>query len=129
MRILGLDYGARRIGIALSDEGAQFAFPHSTIPNDASAVDRIEKICAEAGVEKIVMGDTRAGNEVANQITEEAEAFAQTLGVHKGIEVRLVREAWSSAEAARFAPKGMHDDAAAAAIILQRFLDANPKTE
>lgn len=123
MRILGLDYGARRIGIALSDEGAQFAFPHSTIPNDASAIDRIQSICKKEEVKEIAMGDTRAANEVGNAITDEAEAFADTLGTHSGKVVKLVREAWSSAEAARFAPKGVHDDAAAAAIILQRYLD------
>lgn len=123
MRILGLDYGAKRIGIALSDEGAQFAFPHSTIPNDASAIDRIEDICKKEEVKEIAMGDTRAANEAGNAITEEAEAFAKSLGAHSGKEIKMVREAWSSAEAARFAPKGVHDDAAAAAIILQRHLD------
>lgn len=123
MRILGLDYGARRIGIALSDEGAQFAFPHSTIPNDASAIDRIEDICKKEEVKEIAMGDTRAANEAGNAITSEAEAFAKSLGAHSGREIKMVREAWSSAEAARFAPKGVHDDASAAAIILQRYLD------
>jgi putative Holliday junction resolvase len=129
MRTLGLDYGTRRIGIALSDENAQFAFPHSTIPNDASAVDRIEKICAQEGVKEIAMGDTRASNEVENAITAEATAFAEMLGRHSGLQVRLVREAWSSAEAGRFAPKKVHDDAAAAAIILQRHLDARTKAD
>lgn len=125
MRILGIDYGAKRLGISLSDESGGFAFPHSTIPNDVSAIDRIEKICAQEGVGEIIMGDTRAANAVDNPITKEAENFAHMLGAHHGKEVRLVREAWSSAEAARFAPKGVHDDASAAAIILQRFLDTN----
>jgi putative holliday junction resolvase len=129
MRILGLDYGARRIGIALSDEGAQFAFPHSTIPTDASAIDRIAKICIQEGVKEIAMGDTKASNEENNAITEEANAFAESLGKFSGVQVRLVREAWSSAEAGRFAPKGVHDDAAAAAIILQRHLDVQQKTD
>lgn len=124
MRILGLDYGTKRIGIALSDEGRGFAFPHSTIPNDSSAIDRIAIICKKEGVKEIAMGDTRAANEQANVITEAAEVFAQSLRAHSGMDVRLVREAWSSSEAARFAPSGAHDDAAAAAIILQRYLDA-----
>jgi len=124
MRILGLDYGAKRIGIALSDEGGSFAFPHSTIPNDVSAIDRIAAICKKEEVNEIAMGDTRAANEHANLITEEAEVFAHKLHAHSGKEVRLVREAWSSSEASRFAPKGAHDDAAAAAIILQRHLDS-----
>ena len=124
MRYLGIDYGARRIGIALSDEKGQFAFPKETIPNDATAVDRVEKMCKKEGVHEVVMGDTRAANDISNAITKEAEDFADALSRHSGLVVHREREAWSSVEASRFAPKGKeHDDAAAAAIILQRFLD------
>lgn len=129
MRILGIDYGERRLGLALSDEGAGFAFPKETIPNDAAAIERIVAMCAAEGVQEVVIGDTRAANGVENAITAEAEEFAQRLE-GRGLSVRTAREAWSSVEAARFAPKGKeHDDAAAAAIILQRHLDskqANP---
>ena len=124
MRYLGVDYGARRIGIALSDEKGGFAFPHATIPNDTTAIDRIEKICRTEHVDEIVIGDTQAANGLDNPITEEAQHFAEMLSKHSGRAVHEVREAWSSVEASRFAPKGKeHDDAAAAAIILQRFLD------
>jgi len=132
MRFLGIDYGAKRLGIAVSDEKAGFAFPKETIPNDASAIDRITKIVKEEEVKVLVMGDTRAANGAENPITEEADAFAQSLSRHVGLPIEWVREAWSSVEAARFAPKGKeHDDAAAAAIVLQRFLDMRrqPETE
>lgn len=124
MRILGLDYGAKRIGIALSDEQSSFAFPHETIPNDATAIHRISEICKKESVLVIAMGDTRASNDQANTITSAAEAFARALEECTGTKVVLTREAWSSAEAARFAPKGKHDDSSAAAIILQRYLDS-----
>lgn len=124
MRYLGIDYGAKRIGLALSDQGAQFAFPHETIPNDATTIDRLRGIVKHEEVGAIVIGDARAANGVANPITEAAERFIETLrGLH--IDVHTVSEAWSSVEAARFAPKGAeHNDASAAAIILQRFLDS-----
>lgn len=125
MRILGIDYGAKRIGVALSDEGAGFAFPAETIPNDVTAIDRIAKICTREGVRTIVIGDTHAANDAENAITKEANAFAASVQRFTRLPVEMVREAFSSAEAARFAPKGKeHDDAAAAAIILQRYLDA-----
>lgn len=124
MRILGLDYGAKRIGIALSDESHSFAFPHATIPNDGAAIDRIRDICKKEAVHEIAMGDTRASNDQANAITVAAEAFARAVEECTGTTVVLIREAWSSAEAARFAPKGVHDDSSAAAIILQRHLDS-----
>jgi RNase H-fold protein (predicted Holliday junction resolvase) len=60
---------------------------------------------------------------IANTATSDASRFAQALAA-RGVDVVYESEAFSSAEAARFAPKGKsHDDAAAAAIILQRYLD------
>lgn len=124
MRYLGIDYGAKRIGIALSDPGAQFAFPHETIPNDATTFDRIRQVVKREEVGALVVGDARASNGVANPVTENADAFTKSLENHMRIPVHVVSEAWSSVEAGRFAPKGReHNDASAAAIILQRFLD------
>jgi putative Holliday junction resolvase len=130
MRYLGIDYGAKRIGIAVSDERGSFAFPRETIPNDFSAIDRIERMVKQERVETIIIGDSRAVNGVENKITAETEAFAKSLEHHIRIPVHTSWEAWSSVEAARFAPKGKeHDDAAAAAIILQRFLDTQHRNE
>ncbi len=130
MRYLGIDYGERRMGLALSDEKGGFAFPKETIPNDVSAIDRIAKIVKEEGVQVFVMGDTRAANGAENPITPAAEAFAESLTRHTRLPLERVREAWSSVEAGRFAPKGKeHDDAAAAAVILQRFLDTQQKPD
>ncbi|OGG58569.1 hypothetical protein A2765_02490 [Candidatus Kaiserbacteria bacterium RIFCSPHIGHO2_01_FULL_56_24] len=130
MRYLGIDYGAKRIGIAISDEKGGFAFPRETIPNDFSAIDRIEKIVKQERVGAIIIGDARAVNGVENQITSETEAFAKSLEHHIRIPVHTSWEAWSSVEAARFAPKGKeHDDAAAAAVILQRYLDTLHREE
>lgn len=124
MRYLGIDYGARRLGLALSDERGEFAFPKETIPNDATSVDRIAQIIQREKAEGIVIGDTRALSGAENPITEESDAFARMLEKNTGISVVRSWEAWSSVEASRFAPKGKeHDDASAAAIILQRYLD------
>lgn len=129
MRYLGIDYGARRIGIAVSDEAGGFAFPKETIPNDKSALDRIAGIIAREHVGEIVIGDARAATGAENPVTFEADRFAEKLGAHVKIPMYRAREAWSSVEAGRFAPKGVHDDSAAAAIILQRFLDARIKSD
>lgn len=124
MRYLGIDFGAKRIGLALSDEGGQFAFPHETIPNDATSIDRIQKIAHKEGVGILVIGDTRTVHGAENPITEAAEVFANTVSAHLGIPCERMWEAWSSIEASRYAPKGSeHSDSAAAAIILQRYID------
>lgn len=124
MRYIGIDYGAKRIGIALSDPSAQFAFPHETIPNDRTALDRIRQIIKREEVGAIVAGDARASNGEANLVTKDAETFIESLKAHLRLPVHVVSEAWSSVEARRFAPQDAgHNDASAAAIILQRFLD------
>ncbi len=124
MRYIGIDYGTKRLGIAISDEGAAFAFPKETIPNDVSAIDRIAKTVKQENIGAIVMGDTRSSGGLENPITAEADTFATALAAYARIPVHKSWEIWSSVEAARFAPKGKeHDDAVAAAIILQRFLD------
>lgn len=126
MRILGIDYGTSGVGLALSDEGAQFAFPLETLPNDGHLLENVAHVITEKDVGAIVMGDTRAENGASNKITEEAEQFAVALAARTKIAVQPAREAWSSVEASRYAPKGKErDDAASAAIILQRYLDVH----
>lgn len=130
MRYLGLDYGTKRIGVAISDAARGFAFPRETIPNDYTTIDRLKKLIIEEGIGAVILGDARAVNGAENPITAEAERFAQTLKTHCKIPVEMASEAWSSVEAGRFSPKGReHDDSAAAAIILQRYLDMNTKSE
>lgn len=125
MKYLGIDYGARNIGIAVSDAGGTLAFPHTIIPNDKKALAVILALIQKEQVGRIVMGDTRANNGVGNSITPEAERFADALFRESSIPVEFASESWSSYEAARYAPGDHHDDSVAAAIILQRFIDMN----
>ncbi|RJQ34228.1 Holliday junction resolvase RuvX [Candidatus Parcubacteria bacterium] len=126
MKFLGLDYGAKRVGLALSDDEGKFAFPHIVLQNDRTLLKNIEEIGREKGIEVIVIGDTRALSGEPNPVTKEAQEFSDALASTLSVPVRTVWEAWSSIEASRFAPKGReHDDASAAAIILQRYLDTH----
>lgn len=125
MRYLGIDYGTKNLGIALSDTGGSFAFPKDTISNNERVFDLLRRIVALEEVVEVIVGDTRSISGVANQVTAQADSFVEELEKSVGVPVKRVREAWSSHEAARFAPPGKkHDDSAAAAIILQRFLDS-----
>ena len=124
MRYLGIDYGTKHIGIAVSDDAGSFAFPRKIILNDAKLFDSLLRVIESERAGEIVIGDTLTLNGGANAITGEADAFAEKVKEHMGIPVHRIREAWSSQEATRYAPQGKrHDDSAAAAIILQRFLD------
>jgi len=56
MRHLAIDFGTKRIGLALSDAGGTFSQPHDVLPNTADAHLKIAKICTDEGVEKLVVG-------------------------------------------------------------------------
>ncbi len=124
MRYLGIDYGSRNLGLALSDPGGQFAFPLEILPNDSHILENIAHVIEEKKVGTVVIGDTRSDGGAANQLTESCERFAKLVEARTKLPVHLVREAWSSFEAARFAPDQKKRDDAAAAIILQRYLDS-----
>lgn len=126
MRYLGLDYGEKNVGVALSDERGMIAFPKTTLRNDALLLEQIVSLIEEHGVERIVMGDTRAFSGLENAITKEAEAFMQQLHDETNLEVAPAWEAGSSIEASSASESGEHSDARAAAVILQRFLDMHP---
>jgi len=124
MRYLGIDYGTKKVGIALSDEGGAFAFAYKTVPNDKHIHDTVLEIIEKEVVEEVVVGEsvTLSGGE--NILMGEIGEFVAKLEKRLGRPVHLQNEAFSSVEASRFAPKGRkRDDSASAAIILQRFLD------
>jgi putative Holliday junction resolvase len=128
MILLGLDYGARRIGTAIAPAG--IAFPRKILSNTNSIMNEILQIIQEEHVTHIVMGDTLAGNGLKNTISAEAEQFAAQLREKTQLPVELVWEVGSTVEAGRYATDGnQHNDAAAAAIILQRYIDMHPHAD
>jgi len=124
MKYLGIDFGLKRIGLAVSDENGSIAFPRETILNDEKTLEHILDLVQKEKVDAVVVGDTRAASGAANIASLSADLFIEELKEAAPLPIHRGFEAWSSIEASRYAPKGKHrDDAAAAAIILQRFLD------
>lgn len=122
MRILGIDYGLKRIGLAVSDETRTLAFPKETIQNSDRAVVEISLMCEKEGIENLVIGDSRDFGGRPNDLMEKIYPFKTALEA-RGFTVHLEEEYFSSVEAERFQGKGGDTDASAAAIILQRYLD------
>ncbi|NBV76930.1 Holliday junction resolvase RuvX [bacterium] len=121
---LGVDFGAKRIGLALSNRDGTLAFPYETLPYDAHTISRIAEIVVKEGVGVVAVGDGRTISGGENTVVPTLERFFTALKEALPVPLERVREAFSSIEASRFAPEGkMHDDSAAAAIILQRYLD------
>jgi putative holliday junction resolvase len=132
-RILGIDYGTKRIGLALSDVGAQFAQPYSVLQNSKAAKNevaaRIINIVKAEGVSEIVLGESKdfkgKDNAVMPAIRDFKDALESALALlpPSTIPVIFEPEFLTSHQAEYF--QGKHDllDASAAALILQSYLD------
>ena len=127
---LGIDYGLRRIGIAVSDERGVLAFALETHTEgrDGSVLARIAELIAERTVGCLVVGLPLTADGRETEIAGRARRFADRLRREFGLEVLMWDERFSSAEADRYLKgatgvvKGDRD-AVAAAIILQGYLD------
>ncbi len=122
MRILGIDYGSKRVGVAISDPDRKFALPVSVILNTPTLLDEIEKIAIDHEVKEMVMGESRNYKGEPNEILLDSMDFKQRLE-QKGFIVNLELEFMTSVQAERWQGRGKLTDASAAAIILQSYLD------
>lgn len=124
---MGIDYGSKRIGVALSDESGTLAFPETTLPNDEKAVGVIVALARERGADSVVVGEPLPLGGGENPLMKRINSFVEALKRSGGMNVHLEKEFLTSNEAQRHtAPE--HEDAAAAALILQRYLDKRVKT-
>jgi putative Holliday junction resolvase len=123
MRYLGIDYGKKRVGLALSDESGRLAFPHSVLPNDTALVEAVSTIAKEQKVKAIVVGESKDLSGKANPLMKDIDVFMAALKKAAKKPLILEPEFWSSFQAGRWQGKTDKLDASAAAIILQSYLD------
>lgn len=136
-RILGIDYGERRIGLALSDPTATLAHPLPTLERRRGKrppVAPVARLAAEHDATAVVVGLplTPAGEE--NDWTREVRSFGAALAERTGLSVAFIDERMTSLQAERAVrslglPKQRREekgrvDAAAAVLILQGYLDS-----
>ena len=123
MRFLGVDYGEKRIGLALSDEEGRLAFPKEIIINDKNVFEKIRDIIKKEIVGSIVVGESVNARGEPNPIDEKIKSFISGLEKEFGLPVYSEKEFFTSVEARRYMPSPELADASAAALILQRYLD------
>ncbi|MDO8523795.1 MAG: Holliday junction resolvase RuvX [bacterium] len=122
MKYLGIDYGAKRVGIAMSDDSGSIAFPKTTFPNNAALLKTLAELIRKEHVGAVVMGDSKDKDGTNNTIMADAKLFAERLKQAAGIELYFEPEYYSSVEARRDSDASQVDDKAAA-IILSRHLE------
>ncbi len=125
MRYMGIDYGSKRIGIALSDESHQFAFPHGVLQNTENVVAEIKKICEEKDVGEVVVGESKNFAQQENDIMVDIRRFVEELKKNTVYPIHLHPEFLTSAEATQIQGETRMLDASAAALILKSYLDTH----
>lgn len=142
MRIMGLDYGTKTVGVAISDALGITAQPLETITRKDSnklrkTLARIEALIKEYSVERIVLGNPKNMNNTEGNRVEETKVFKEQLERRTGLEVVLWDERLTTIESERILMSGgvrrenrkAVIDQLAASIILQSYMDAKGKED
>lgn len=133
-RILAIDYGIKRIGLALSDSLKLFAYPFKTIPNEAGLLTELKEIINSKGVIKIILGLPAESRSSSTSVVSLVKEFKEKLEKEFKLEVELWDETYTSAIAQQRIIESVNKkqkrknkgllDMHSAAIILQEYLDA-----
>jgi len=133
LRALGIDFGERRIGLAISDPAGRLALPLTTLErrSDRSAVAQIAEIAGREGVERLVVGEPVSLDGARGAAADRVRRFAEKLAARTGLPLCFVGEALTTVEAReRLTAAGVdlrrqpeRIDALAAQILLQEALD------
>lgn len=143
-RLLGVDYGTKRIGIAVTDENMTLAFPKEIILNTENTFKRLAEIIKQENIQGIVVGESVDFSGKLNALSARIEVFILELQEKFGLPVHKQKEFLTSVEArkqgsskADFNQSQVHSkvkqiksgriDSSAAALILQRYLDKRNK--
>jgi putative Holliday junction resolvase len=131
MRYLGIDYGSKKVGLALSDEAGVMGFPHAILPNTLRLADELYSLIAKENVGAVVIGESRTLKGGENPIARDARALGSLITEHTGVPVFYESEVFTSTEARRAPAKEIKTraarprvnvDASAAALILTSYL-------
>ncbi|MEI6195472.1 MAG: Holliday junction resolvase RuvX [Verrucomicrobiota bacterium] len=133
MRILALDHGTKRIGVAVSDETKTIALPMEYILTEpfAAFLDRLKKILVEKEIDLILIGQPRNMDGSYGPAAQKVEAFVAVLNTAITVPIKMWDERLTSTMANRVLIQGgvRRDqrkekvDKMAAAILLQSYLD------
>ena len=135
--VLAIDFGTRRIGLAVTDQERRYVFPRDTLSRTdlQSDLDALGKRCAEVGVELLVVGLPLNVDGSEGPMTAAVRVFAGQLSERTGLPVEFADERYSSQEADEILRESTGRDTrrrralrdkAAAAIILRTFLEHGP---
>jgi putative holliday junction resolvase len=136
-RVVAIDLGSRRIGVAITDALRVAALPHATIARHGGQrdLDAIAKIVKEVDAELVVLGLPLSPEGEVGKAAKSAQTFAERLRAALSVPVELIDESFSTVEAEEVLlaadlsreRRKQVIDRVAAAVILRRWLDAHPE--
>jgi putative Holliday junction resolvase len=134
-RILAIDYGSQRVGLALSDPLRIIASGAGTLENNAALMDRIVALVGTNDVQLVVIGMPYAPDGGKGEKAREIERFIHRLREHLGVSVQTWDESYSSVNARRAMQEGGMKkkqrqekgriDEMAARLLLEEFMESN----
>ena len=122
MKLMALDFGEKRVGVASTDDSGEFALPRLTLPNDEYLLEAVLEFKRKEGIEKIIIGESKNFSGQPNSIMALIEDFKKKLEV-VGVEVVFQPEILTTMEARQIQGQTDLTDASAAALILKSYLD------
>lgn len=122
MKLMAIDYGKKRVGIASTDDSGRFALPRMVFENDENLLDKVIQFINKEKIEKVVIGESKNLDGSPNPIQKEIEKFKNMLK-ERGVEATFHPEVFTTLEARRLQGQTEMTDASAAALILKSFLD------
>lgn len=129
MKYIGIDYGSKRVGVAISDDNGKIAFPKFVFPCDENLVNKVKDFCLEEKVGGVVLGESKNFKGEDNEIMSQINKFSENLKKVLNIPIYLEPEFMTSIEATRIQGDIEKIDASAAALILQSFLNKSQNSE
>jgi putative Holliday junction resolvase len=133
-RIMGIDFGEKRIGIALSDPLFIFAYPFATLQNDSSFLNKLSIIILEKKISKIILGLPSSNYKSSKELAVKVLKLKTDIELKNKIDVILWDEEYSSAIAKERVVESITKkskrrekellDQHSAAVILQEYLDS-----
>jgi putative Holliday junction resolvase len=127
MKILSVDYGKKWIGLAVSDEGRKLAFSYKTLENDSKLFPVLNEIVKKENICKIVIGLPLNKQMKPTAQTTEVENWAEKMIKKIEVPIDFENEILTSKEAEKSKAQNVHS--AAAAILLQSYLDREHKSD
>ena len=130
--VLGIDYGLKRVGVAVGNTLTRHAEPLTIIArvDDAQVLTQLQKLISEWQISAIAIGIPRQPDDTPHEMTAACEAFAEQLRLNFKLPVHPTDERYSSAvitqknhRHANGIIRAVAQDDAAAAVILQQHLD------